>query len=75
MPFISVKCYPRDREMHEKLAEALYDCLVETWGLKPHQVNIAIENVEREDWPEKVREPLIEGDMEHMFYKDGEKLF
>ena len=38
-------------------------------------MNIAIENVEREDWPEKVKKPLIEGDIEHMFYKDGEKLF
>ena len=75
MPYIAVKCFPRDKELHEKLAEKLNEVLMETWGVQQHQVTISIENVPKEEWDERVWQPEVETHLDNMYYLKGEKKF
>ncbi|MBE5780999.1 MAG: 4-oxalocrotonate tautomerase [Clostridiales bacterium] len=62
MPFINVKMYPgRSEEKRRKLALALGDTAMEVLGTRAEAFVIAVEEVAKEDWHDKVSVPEVDG--------------
>ena len=74
MPYIAVKAYPRDEEAKKALVEKLRETVMEVWGVPEKAVSISIEEVQPEDWEEKVFKPEILDHKEKMYIIRGEKL-
>lgn len=75
MPYIAVRCYPRGDEDKQKLAEALLKAAMETWGTPQQAFTISVEDVPKEEWDEKVQQPIIEPNMDKMLFVRGEKQY
>ena len=60
MPHIDVKLYPGpSKHQKTRLAERIVRDVVDTLNCDDSSVSVAIEEVEPEDWTEKVYEPAI----------------
>ena len=60
MPHIIVKMYPgRSEEQKIKLADEIVKDVVAVAGCKERSVSVAIEEIEEQDWDEKVYRPDI----------------
>ena len=69
MPHIIVKLYPgRTEEQKRQLTDLITRDVVESLQCEEKSVSVAIEEVSRDDWPEKVYRPEIL-DKEEMLYK------
>ena len=75
MPYIAIKCYPKDEETKKAFVEKVNQTLLEIWGCPPSAVTVSIEEVAREDWEEKVVKAEIEPKMDKMMIVSGEKKF
>ncbi len=75
MPYISIKAYPKDEETKQKTAEAILDVLQKTWGAEREWVTISMEDVEPDDWDEKVVRGEILPKMDKVMILDGKKRY
>ena len=50
MPYLSIKCYPRDEAARRAAVERLNQALMEVWGCAPEDITISLEEVAPEDW-------------------------
>lgn len=75
MPYIAVKMFPKDEEMKKKLADRLNETVLEVVGCRPEAVTISMEEVQKEDWVEKVIDADIKPNMDKMMIVGGEKLY
>ena len=67
MPHVIVKFYPgRSGEQKRQLANEIVKSVVEIAGCEEKSVSIAIEEVEPDDWAEKVYQPDIIGNEEKL---------
>ncbi|HZP85766.1 MAG TPA: tautomerase family protein [Burkholderiales bacterium] len=72
MPHVIVKMYPgRSEAQKRKLAEQILEDVVATLDSSERSVSIAIEEVQPEDWLQKVYRPDIEPQMEALYKKPG----
>jgi len=72
MPHIVVKMFPgRTPEQKAELAQALTKTMMETLGTPEPAISVAIEDVEKGDWMEKVAKPEISGKSETIYKKPG----
>ena len=72
MPHINVKIWPgRPKAKKQLLAEALAETLVEILDCSESSVSVAIEEIESEDWKEKVYEPDIQAKQDVLYKKPG----
>ena len=75
MPLITVKMYPgRSEEQKVKAAKAIMDAAVETLGAPPSAFTIIMEEIEREEWSEKVAKPEIEPKSDLVYIRQGESV-
>ena len=49
MPYLSIKCYPRDEAARRAAVERLNQALMEVWGCAPEDITISLEEVAPED--------------------------
>lgn len=74
MPHVVVKMYPgRTEEQKKKLSEEIVKALMSTLQSSETSISVAIEDVNKEDWNEKVYRPEIEGKQETLYKKPGYK--
>ena len=59
MPYLSIKCYPRDEAARRAAVERLNQALMEVWGCAPEDITISLEEVAPEDWDDQVERPEI----------------
>jgi 4-oxalocrotonate tautomerase len=72
MPHISVKLYPgRSEEQKTRLVQQIVKDVVAIANCGEEAVSVAIEEVKREDWAEKVYRPDIASNWEKLYKKPG----
>ena len=72
MPHVEVKCYPgRTEEQKRKCAEIITKAIMETMGCDETSVSVAIKEIEKDDWKEKVWDKQIISEEEYLYKKPG----
>ena len=72
MPHVEVKCYPgRTVEQKRKCAEKITKAIMETMGCDENSVSVAIKEIEKDDWKEKVWDKQIISEEEYLYKKPG----
>jgi 4-oxalocrotonate tautomerase len=72
MPHVIVKLYPgRSEEQKKQLAEEIAKDVVAIAGCEEKSVSVAFEEVEPDDWAEKVYRPDILGNKNKLYKKPG----
>ena len=72
MPHVSVKLWPgRSEQTKQQLADAIVQDVVNIVGCGKESVSVAIEEIDPQDWKEKVYDPLIRRQMDTLYKKPG----
>lgn len=72
MPHVIVKLWPGKSEpQKEQLAAAITQNVVEIFGYGEASVSVAMEEIESQDWAEKVYRPDIQAHPEQLYKKPG----
>ena len=72
MPHVIVKLYPgRSEEQKKKLAAEIVKDVVTIAKGEETSVSVAIEEIEKEDWAEKVYRSDILNDKDHLYKNPG----
>ena len=72
MPHVIVKMYPGRSEAQKRmLAEEIVKDLVSIAGCKERSVSVAFEEIEAEDWAEKVYRPDILNKKDSLYKQPG----
>jgi len=73
MPYIAIKCYPKDEETKKKVVEKINEVFLEFWGCPQEAITISIEEVAPNEWNEKVVKPEIEPNNDKMMILSGKR--
>lgn len=72
MPHVLIKLVPgRSEEQKNRLAAEITKDVVDIFGTKEESVTVAFEEVEKQDWMEKVYGPDIQNKWETLYKKPG----
>ena len=72
MPHIIVKLYPgRSEEQKRQLASEILKDVVEIAKCEEKVVSVAFEEIDKNDWPEKVYKPDIMEKKENLYIEPG----
>ena len=72
MPHVIVKLYPgRSEEQKKKLADTIVKDIVAIAQCEEKSVSVAIEEVKKEDWADKVFQPDILDKKDRLYKKPG----
>jgi len=72
MPHVIVKMYPgRTEDQKKRLAEAIKQAVIDIAGTESKAVSVGIEEISKEDWPEKVYRPDIINKSKTLMIKPG----
>lgn len=72
MPHVEIKCYPgRTEERKRLLAEKIAEDVAEILELKVSSVSVAIKEIPKDAWKEKVWDVSIVPDDEYLYKKPG----
>ena len=72
MPHVIVKLWPGKSEQQKaRLAEAIAKDVMDVLGFGEECVSVAMEEVEPEDWAEKVYKPDIVNEPERLYKRPG----
>ena len=75
MPYITVKAFPKDEETKKRVVDKINQIFIEEWKCPPQALTIMVEEVEPDDWKDKVIKPEIEPNKDKMMILDGKKLY
>lgn len=74
LPHVVIRLYPgKTEEQKKELTDAIVNDFVNILKNKEEVVTVAIEEVEKEEWAEKVYKPLIEDNWDKLYKKPGYK--
>ena len=73
MPYIAIKCYPKDEETKKAMVNKINEAFLEIWGCPPEAITISLEEIAPENWKETVVKPEIEPNMDKMMIVSGPK--
>ena len=73
MPYIAIKCYPKDEETKKAMVNKINEAFLEIWGCPPEAITISLEEIAPENWKETVVKPEIEPNMDKMMIVSGQK--
>lgn len=73
MPYIAIKCYPKDEETKNAVVNKINEAFLEIWGCPPEAITISLEEVSPDDWKDTVVKPQIEPNMDKMMIVSGKK--
>jgi 4-oxalocrotonate tautomerase len=72
MPHVIIKLYPgRTKEQKIKLADEIVKDVITIAKYDAKSVSLAIEEIEKEDWPEKVYKPDILNSKDRLYKEPG----
>ncbi len=74
MPYINIKCYPKDEETKKKVVERINDTFLELWGCPQEAISISLEEVDPSDWDNVVKNE-IEPCEDKMYIISGKKRY
>ena len=73
MPYVDIKCFPRDDEKVNFIVDRINQVLMEDWGCPAHTISISLEQVTPEEWNDKVTVPEMDARADTMFILHGER--
>lgn len=73
MPYIAIKCYPKDQETKKAMVNKINEAFLEIWGCPPEAITISLEEVAPDDWKDTVVKTQIEPNMDKMMIVSGNK--
>lgn len=72
MPHVIVKLWPgKSKQQKQRLANAIVKDVMEIFRYGDESVSVAFEEVEAQEWREKVYEPDIKGSPDKLYKKPG----
>lgn len=75
MPYVDIKCFPRNEEMRKDIVEKINQVLIDAWGCPQEAISISLEEVTPENWDAQVKVPEMDVRDETMYILHGEKRF
>ena len=72
MPYVAIKTFPKDEKAKAEAADRISKVLQEVWKCEPDWISVSIEDIEPDDWDEKVVSGAMESNMDHMMILNGE---
>ncbi len=75
MPYIAIKCYPKDRATKEAVVEKINAAFLELWGCPQEVISISVEEIAPADWQDQVVRAEIEPKEENMLILSGKKRY
>lgn len=72
MPYIKIKCYPKDEKIKKEVARKISDTFLELWGCPKEAVSVSFEEVEPSEWNKVVENEIIPN-AENMYILSGEE--
>ena len=75
MPYISFQAFPMDEETKRKTAEQILEVFQKTWGAEPEWVSISMEDIDPEEWDDRVRNAEILPNRDKLMIPDGVKQY
>lgn len=74
MPHVAIKMYPgRTEEQKKAMTEGVTDVLMKTLNVPLDSISVSVEEIDPEDWNEKVYKPEIEAKKSALYKKPGYK--
>ena len=74
MPYISIKCYPKDAETKQQVVDDINKVFLAKWGCPPEAISISLEEVAPENW-HNVEESEVTPKADKMYVLHGEKKY
>lgn len=74
MPYISIKCYPKDDETKKQVVDEINKVFLEKWGCPPEAISISLEEIVPSDW-HNVEEKEVAPKSDKMYVLHGEKKY
>lgn len=72
MPHVEIKCFPgRSEEQKTRCAEEVTKAITETMGCDASSVSVAIKEIEKEEWKDKVWDTHIAPEKDSLYKKPG----
>lgn len=71
MPYIQIKCYPKDEPIKKEVAQRICDTFTELWGCSKEAISISFEQVDPSNWEQVVNEEILPN-KENMYVLCGE---
>ena len=71
MPYVAIKTFPKDEKAKQDAAERISRVLQEVWGCEPDWISVSIEDIDPDEWDEKVVCGSMKENTEHMIIRDG----
>lgn len=59
MPYIKIKCYPKDEETKKNVVSKINEIFLEYWGCPKEAISISLEEIEPENWGEVVEKEIM----------------
>lgn len=75
MPYISIKAFPKNKEIKEDVVDKVNEVFAELWGCPREAISISLEEIEPEKWEETVVKKDIEKNKDKMMVLNGKKLY
>ncbi|MBR1970153.1 MAG: tautomerase family protein [Clostridia bacterium] len=72
MPYIKIKCYPKDEKIKKTVVDKINEIFLEYWGCPQEAISISLEEVKPENWGEVVEKEIIPN-KDKMMILSGEK--
>ena len=73
MPYVAIKTFPKDEKARAEAAERISKVLQEVWACEPDWISVSIENIDPDDWEEKVVNGAMKENMGNMLILEGKK--
>jgi 4-oxalocrotonate tautomerase len=74
MPYIKIKCYPKDEEIKKNVVNKINEIFLEYWGCPQEAISISLEEVKPENWGEGVEKEIMP-DEDKMMILSGKKKY
>lgn len=74
MPYIKIKCYPKDEEIKKNVVNKINEIFLEYWGCSQEAISISLEEVKPENWGEVVEKEIMP-DEDKMMILSGKKKY
>jgi 4-oxalocrotonate tautomerase len=74
MPYIKIKCYPKDEEIKKNVVNKINEIFLEYWGCPQEAISISLEEVKPENWKDVVENEIMP-DEDKMMILSGKKKY
>lgn len=74
MPYIKIKCYPKDEEIKKNVVNKINEIFLEYWGCPQEAISISLEEVKPENWKDVVESEIMP-DEDKMMIISGKKKY